>query len=183
VQIERHGREPDRDLLAAAGAVYSEAFDQPPYHEGLGSAEGFYDRVSKYAARAGFRLALCRSGPDVVGLALSVRALPGDWWRDRCAATLGPEGTARWLEPSIREVVHVAVSPQHQRRGAGRLLTEDALDDPDVASVLLSCHPEARPAQALYLACGFELLTTEFRTAPGQLGYWLMARKPLRRPG
>jgi ribosomal protein S18 acetylase RimI-like enzyme len=179
VRIERHGREPDRNLLAAAGAVYSEAFAQAPYHEGDGSAEGFYDRVGRYASRAGFRLALCRSGPDVVGLALSVRAFPGDWWRDHCAATLGPQGTTQWLEPSIREVVHVAVSPQHQRRSAGRLLTEDALDDRDVASVVLSCHPEARPAQSLYLACGFELLTTEFRTAPGQLGYWLMARRPV----
>lgn len=56
----------------------------------------------------------------------------------------------KWLEPAIRGVVHVAVAPQHQRRGAGRLLTEDALDDDTVTSVVLSCHPDAHAAQSLH---------------------------------
>lgn len=45
-------------------------------------------------------------------------------------------------------------------------------------AVVLSCHPGANPAQTLSLSCGFELLTDEFHTAPDQLGYWLMSRRP-----
>ena len=41
-----------------------------------------------------------------------------------------------------------------------------------------SCRPDARAAQQLYLSCGFEVLTVDFTTAPGQLPYWLMARRP-----
>lgn len=176
MEAERHHQPPTPHLLNAAGDVYKQAFDQPPYTEGQDSAEGFYDRVARYGPRSGFRLTLCRSGTSVVGLALSAQAYTGDWWRDRCAEALGREGSARWLQPVIREIVHVAVSPQFQRRGAGRLLTEDSLDDPGVTSVVLSCHPNAQAAQALYLSCGFQLLTDDFRTAPGQMGYWLMAR-------
>lgn len=126
-------------------------------------------------------MTLCRADDAVVGLALSVHSFPGDWWRDRCADVLGPAVAAHWLEPPIREVVNVAVSPAHQRRGAGRVLKDDALDDTEATSVVLSCHPDAGPAQSLYLSSGFDVLAEDFRTAPGQVGYLLMARRPLRR--
>jgi hypothetical protein len=41
---------------------------------------------------------------------------------------------------------------------------------------VLSCHPDAGPAQRLYLGQGWTLLTDVFRTAGGQPGSWLMAR-------
>lgn len=181
MHVERHDLPPAPELLELAGDVYTRAFDRPPYTEGPDSADGFYDRAARYAARPGFRLTLCRSEAGLVGLALSVHAYPGDWWRDRCAEALGPQRAAEWLAAPVREVVHVAVSPTSQRQGAGRLMTEDALDDPAVTSVVLSCHPEARPAQALYLSCGFHRLTEQFRTAPDQASSWLMARRPRQR--
>ncbi len=141
MRIERHEEPVASDDLIAAGAVYAAAFDQHPYAEGPDSADGFYERVARYGSRSGFRLSLCRSAGDVIGLALSVHAYPGDWWRDRCAEALGAERSAQWLEPVIREVVHVAVSPLYQRQGVGRLLTEDSLADPEAASVVLSCSP------------------------------------------
>ncbi len=168
------------ELLLAAGAVYGEAFSRPPYTEGPGGVTRFYERIARYASRPGCRLTICRADDAVVGLALSVHAYPGDWWRERCADALGAADAARWLEPPVREVVNVAVSPAHQRRGAGRILTDDALDDGEATSVVLSCHPDATPAQSLYLSRGFEVLSEDFRTAPGQLGYLLMARRPHR---
>lgn len=178
---ERYDLSVEPHLLLAAGAVYCGAFGQPPYTEGPDGVARFYERVARYTSRPGFRFTLCRADKAVVGLALSVHAFPGDWWRDRCADALGPADASRWLEPPIREVVNVAVSPAHQRQGVGRLLTDDALEDTEATSVVLSCHPDARPAQSLYLSRGFEVLAEDFRTAPGQVGYWLMARRPQRR--
>jgi ribosomal protein S18 acetylase RimI-like enzyme len=176
--VERHEQPPPPDVLDAAASVYERAFAQPPY-SGADTAGDFLDRVARYAERPGFRLALSRSDGDVAAVALSVHAHPGDWWRDRCAATLGPDSAAEWLEPVIRELVHVAVAPERQRRALGRSLTEDTLDDAEAAAVVLSCHPGAEAAKRLYLSCGFEVLATDFRTAPDALGYWLMARRPL----
>lgn len=87
---------------------------------------------------------------------------------------------AEWPAAPVREGVHVAVSPLSQRQGAGRLMPEDALDDPAVTSVVLSCHPEARPAHARYLV-RVHLLIEQFRTVPEQPGAWLTARRPRQR--
>ena len=56
------------------------------------------------------------------------------------------------------------------------MLTEDTLGDPDVASVVLNCHPNAPAARALYENCGFQTILNNFRAAPGQQGFLLMAR-------
>lgn len=182
MDVERQLAAPPPHMLEAAALVYGRAFAEAPYGEGPHQAGEFVDRVVRYADRPGFRLTLCREGALVIGLALSVHARAGDWWRDRVAEALGPEDAAQWLDPVVREVVHVAVDPTARRRGVGRLLTEDALDDGDVTAVVLSCHPDAQAAQRLYRACGFRTLSDDFRTAPGQLGYLLMARPPGRPP-
>lgn len=178
MDVERIAVAPPHHTLEAAATVYGRAFAEAPYGEGPRQAGEFVERVLRYAARPGFRLTLCRDGLAVIGIALSVHARAGDWWRDRVAESLGPELAAQWLEPVAREVVHVAVDPAARRHGVGRLLTEDALDDTEATSVVLSCHPDAGAAQLLYRACGFQTLSEDFRTAPGQLGYLLMARAP-----
>jgi ribosomal protein S18 acetylase RimI-like enzyme len=111
-------------------------------------------------------------------MSLSVQAREGDWWRDHAAASLSPDVVEQWLGGVVREVVHIAVVRDVQRRGLGRALVDDVLADPEVQAVVLSCRPDALPAQQLYLSCGFHVLTTDFTTAPGQLPYWLMARRP-----
>jgi hypothetical protein len=59
-------------------------------------------------------------------------------------------------------------------------LVDDALDDAAVTAVVLSCRPDVPAAHQLYVSSGFEILTTDFTTAPGQMPYWLMARRPRR---
>lgn len=182
VRMERHHQVPPADVVGATTSVYGRAFAEPPYFEGAEHEAALVERLQRYAERPGFRLTLCRSGEGedapVVGMALSVHARAGDWWRDRVAAALGPKAASAWLEHCIREVVHVAVDPGGRRQGVGRLLTEDALDDAEVANVVLSCHPDAAPAQALYRSCGFQTLSDDFRTGPEQPGFLLMARPP-----
>lgn len=169
---------PRPDEMAEARAVYAVAFGQAPYHENEQQATAFSERVLRYAAeRNGFRFITARDGEgQLTGLALAVLAEPGDWWRDRAAAALpGPEA-ARWLGDLCLEVVHVAVAPAVQRQGIGKRLHDALISGRPAPTGVLSCHPSAGPAQRLYLAQGWTLLTGAFRTASGQLGYWLMAR-------
>jgi GNAT superfamily N-acetyltransferase len=169
---------PEPGPLAEAAAVYAAAFGQAPYHEDEQQAAAFSERVLRYAReRGGFRFATAR-GDDghLAGLALAVLARPGDWWRDRAAAALTGQDARRWLGDLCLEVVHVAVRPAVQRQGAGTLVLDALISGAPAPTGVLSCHPDARPAQQLYRSQGWALLTESFRTAEGQPGYWLMAR-------
>lgn len=178
--MRRVERRPSKDEVAAATAVYAAAFREPPYCESADDVAALSERLETYAARGGFRLTLACVDERCVGMSLSVSAAEGDWWRDTAAVAVGPDA-ARWFGGRIREVVHLAVAPDVQRRGIGAALVADLLDDGDAHAVVLSCRPDAEAAQQLYLSAGFEVLTKDFRTAPGQLGYWLLARGPASR--
>jgi GNAT superfamily N-acetyltransferase len=170
---------PGPEELAEATAVYASAFGQPPYHEDAKQAPAFTERVLRYAReRDGFRFATARDEDGrLTGLALAVLARPGDWWRDQAAAALPDADAARWLGDLCLEVVHVAVEPAVQHRGIGTLVHDALISGRPAPTGVLSCHPDAIPAQRLYLRQGWTLLTKEFRTGgPDQLGYWLMAR-------
>jgi GNAT superfamily N-acetyltransferase len=164
--------------LAEAAAVYVAAFGQAPYLEHQQQGATFTERVVRYAdMRDGFRFATARGdGGRLGGLALAVLARPGDWWRDQAAAAVPDAVERRWLGDLCLEVVHVAVEPSLQRRGIGGLLHDALISGAPAPTGVLSCHPAAGPAQQLYLRRGWARLTDAFRTAPGQLGYWLMAR-------
>lgn len=169
---------PGPSELAEATALYATAFAQPPYHEDAEQAAAFTERVLRYAAqRDGFRFATAR-GDDgrLAGLALAVLARPGDWWRDKAAAALPDADAARWLGELCLEVVHLAVDPATARRGIGTRVLDALISGRPAPTGVLSVHPDARPARQLYLRQGWTLLTEQFRTAPDQLGYWLMAR-------
>jgi ribosomal protein S18 acetylase RimI-like enzyme len=157
-------------------AVYGAAFGQPPYAETAADAELLRERVTRYAGRNGFRLLTADQDGNVVAFALAVRAYPGDWWRDNVAKAIGPELAARWLPPGVLEVVHVAVDPAWQRRGLGRALLAGITQDPDpaVRAASLSCDRNAIPAQRLYLAEGWQLITSELTFGPGMEPRWLM---------
>jgi len=178
VQVSVAATAPGPAALAEAAAVYAAAFRQEPYHEDEQQAAAFTERVLRYAReRDGFRFATARADDGhLAGLALAVLARPGDWWRDRAAAALSDQGARRWLGDLCLEVVHVAVRPDVQRQGVGTLLHDGLISGAPAPTGVLSCHPDARPAQRLYLGRGWILLTETFRTAEGQLGYWLMAR-------
>jgi ribosomal protein S18 acetylase RimI-like enzyme len=170
---------PDPGELAEATAVYAAAFSEPPYREHEQQAAAFAERVRRYAGeRDGFRFVTSRDEDGrLTGLALAVLARPGDWWRDRAAAALTDDDVRRWLGDLSLEVVHVAVQPALQHRGIGRRLHGALISGRPAPTGVLSCHPDAEPAQRLYLSQDWTLLTEQFRTGgPDQLGYWLMAR-------
>lgn len=167
---------PPTDVVDGCVEVYAAAFGQAPYFETAEQAQGLRDRLTEYQARDGLLVPVVENEQGrVEAVTLAVLAHPGDWWRDRAAATLGQEATSRWLGERCLEVVHVAVRPEAQRRGYGRTMLRMLRERTDAATGILSCHPQATGAQQLYLADGWHVVAREFRTRPDQLGYWLMA--------
>lgn len=169
-------RPPGSALLAEAAAVYAAAFAQPPYYEGPQEVEGFRERVARYAReRSGFRLVTVRDDDgrlDAVGLA--VLAHPGDWWRDRIAAVLDGDDVQRWIGDRCLEIVHLAVHPEVQRRGRGRLVHDLLIAGSPAPVAVLSCHPAATPARDLYLNRGWRVLSDALPA--GEATFLVLAR-------
>jgi GNAT superfamily N-acetyltransferase len=179
VEVNLTTRVPATGTLQEAVAVYQAAFAQPPYSEKAGMAQQFAERVRRYAReREGFRFVTARNDDgQMTAIALAVLARPGDWWRDTVASAISPSLSGRWLGELCQEVVHLAVVPGAQGHGIGRLVHDVLIAGRPARAAVLSVHPEAQPAQRLYQSRGWVILTKGFRTQPGQLAYWVMARQ------
>jgi ribosomal protein S18 acetylase RimI-like enzyme len=174
VDIALYTAPPPPQVTDGCVAVYAAAFGQPPYAEPTADAELLRERIERYCGRDGIQFPVATDPHDrVVGLALAVRAYPGDWWRDKVADAIGPDLSARWLPPGVLEVVHVAVDPSRHRRGIGRLLPTGLTGESGPAAVL-SCDPAGLPAQRLYLSQGWEIISAELSYLPGMPPRWLM---------
>jgi GNAT superfamily N-acetyltransferase len=170
---------PTTGALQEAQAVYQAAFAQPPYSEKAEMAREFAERVQRYAReREGFRLVTARKDDgQMIAIALAVLARPGDWWRDKVASAIPPSLADRWLGELCQEVVHLAVVPDAQGHGVGRLVHDVLIAGRSAPTAVLSVHPEAEPARRLYQSRGWTTLTKQFRTQPAQLAYWVMGRQ------
>jgi len=170
---------PPAGVLDEARTVYQAAFARPPYFETTEMAAAFAERVERYAReRDGFRLVTARDdGGTMIALGLAVLARPGDWWRDKAAGALEEAPAARWLGELCLEVVHLAVTPARQGRGAGRLVHDVLIAGRPAPTAVLGVHPAAGPAQRLYNSRGWTILTRDFRTQPEQAPSWVMGRQ------
>jgi GNAT superfamily N-acetyltransferase len=169
---------PESGTLRDAVGVYHAAFGQPPYGETAEMAEEFAERVRRYAReREGFRLVTARAGDGrMIGIGLAVLARPGCWWRDKVAGAIPQPLADRWLGELCQEIVHLAVIPDAQGRGVGRLVHDVLIAGRPAPTGVLSVHPEAEPAQRLYQDRGWTVLTSDFRTQPEQPPSWVMGR-------
>jgi ribosomal protein S18 acetylase RimI-like enzyme len=178
VTVETYSDLPDVATLDDCADAYLRAFAEPPFSEGHRDAAELRERITAYSTRDGFRVVLSyRDDRSPVAFGLSVTARAGDWWRDRVADFVGSELTNTWLADPITEVVHLAVVPEARRKGLGRSVLAALVDDRGNDVAVLSCHPEGSAAQRLYSSQGWQLLASDFRTRPGQLGYLLMAKR------
>jgi GNAT superfamily N-acetyltransferase len=179
VQIHLMTSSPDARVLREAVAVYHAAFAQPPYGETAEMAEEFAERVQRYAReREGFRLVTAADDDgQMIAVALAVLARPGCWWRDKVAGAVSPPLAVSWLGELCQEVVHLAVVPGAQGQGVGRLVHDVLIAGRPAPAAVLSVHPEAEPAQRLYLGRGWTILTRQFRTQPAQPWAWIMGRQ------
>ena len=141
--------EPPAAALETARTVYAAAFGRPPYNEGKQQADDFVARVLRYAAdRDGVRLVLA----DGAAIGLAVLARPGDWWRDRAAEAARSPG---WIGDLCLEVVHLAVHPDRQGQGLGKLAHDILIAGSPAPTALLTCDPRAEPARALSRSRGW----------------------------
>jgi ribosomal protein S18 acetylase RimI-like enzyme len=116
--------------------------------------------LPRHAARDGFRFLAAFADGRLAGFVYGYRGGPGQWWHDRVAAALGPEGAERWLAPGHLEFTELHVRPEFRRRGIGASLHDALLDGVDAPTAVLSTQTDNEPAIALYAGRGWQVIVS-----------------------
>jgi ribosomal protein S18 acetylase RimI-like enzyme len=114
--------------------------------------------LPRHVARDGFRFLGAFSERRLVGFVYGYRGLPGQWWHDRVATALGPDGEQRWLAPGHFEFTELHVRTEFRRRGVGGSLHDALLEGIDAPTAVLSTQTDNEPAIALYAARGWHVI-------------------------
>jgi len=114
--------------------------------------------LPRHVTRDGFRFLGAFADDRVVGFVYGYRGAGGQWWHDRVAAALGPDGTERWLPPGHFEFTELHVRPEYRRRGIGGSLHDALLEGLEAPTTVLSTQTDNEPAIALYLGRGWQVI-------------------------
>ena len=114
--------------------------------------------LPRHVDRDGFRFLGAFAERRLVGFVYGYRGGPGQWWHDRVAAALGPDGAERWLAPRHFEFTELHVREEFRRRGIGGSLHDAVLDGIDAPTAVLSTQTDNEPAIALYRARGWQVI-------------------------
>ncbi len=114
--------------------------------------------LPRHGTRDGFRFLGAFADDRVVGFVYGYRGASGQWWHDRVAAALGPDGTERWLPPGHFEFTELHVRPEYRRRGIGGSLHDALLEGLEAPTTVLSTQTDNEPAIALYLGRGWQVI-------------------------
>jgi ribosomal protein S18 acetylase RimI-like enzyme len=133
--------------------------------------------LPRHAGRTGFRfLAAHDAEGRLAGFTYGYHGGPGEWWHDHVARALGPDGTARWLEPGHFELVELGVRPDLRRRGLGLRLHDELLARLDAPTAVLSTEQDNQPALALYRSCGWQVIVDELDFGSGYPPFVVMGK-------
>lgn len=170
----------DRDLVDAwfgpVVSVYADAFTPPPYHRSRAQVSGFAATVSRHAHRPGwYGFAALDSGDDMVGFTYGYTTKPGQWWHDQVRRALGPSAD-RWLDDSF-EYVELAVRPQWQGRGLGRLLHDRLMAAHAHPRSVLTTLDAPTAGLGLYRSSGWQVIAEGFRFERTTIDYLIMGRE------
>jgi ribosomal protein S18 acetylase RimI-like enzyme len=112
----------------------------------------------RHSARAGFRVALARTGGRVVGFGYGYTGERGQWWTDTAATVLPPQVDSEWLGGHF-EVVSIGVAESARGASVGRrLLTALTHDLSHHRWVLMTSADPEDPARRLYRSCGWAVI-------------------------
>jgi ribosomal protein S18 acetylase RimI-like enzyme len=114
--------------------------------------------LPRHVARDGFRFLGAFAERRLLGFVYGYRGGPGQWWHDRVATALGPEGEQRWLARGHLEFTELHVRPEFRRRGIGGSLHDALLEDVDAPTAVLSTQTDNEPAIALYAGRGWQVI-------------------------
>jgi ribosomal protein S18 acetylase RimI-like enzyme len=114
--------------------------------------------LPRHVVREGFRFLGAFAGGRLVGFVYGYRGGAGQWWHDRVATALGPNGTERWLAPGHFEFTELHVRSELHRRGIGGRLHDALIDDVDAPTAVLSTQTDNEPAIALYAGRGWQVI-------------------------
>lgn len=134
---------PDPATLAAAAAVHAAAFADLPYRDRPPDTSWFARGVQRYAAGGReLRLVTVRDHGGVLqGVGLAVISTPESCWQQQLATQLPAELRAQWLGPRVLRIDEIAVHPDAQRRGLGRIVLDSLVAGSPAPTGLLACHP------------------------------------------
>jgi ribosomal protein S18 acetylase RimI-like enzyme len=124
--------------------------------------------LPRHTSRNGFRFFGAFDAERLLGFVYGYRGEGGQWWHDRVASALGPEGSARWLAPGHFEFTELHVRPEHRRRGIGGTLHDAVLSDVDAPTAVLSTQTDNVPAIALYEHRGWETIVPHLDFGSGR---------------
>ena len=137
--------------------VYDRAWTGTLFHPGAANVPTLGDRLVQQAGNPDFRLCVAVEGADAVGFAYGYSSVPGGWWRQSVAASLGGHAWNRWLDDCF-EFAELAVVPEFQSQGIGGRLHDTLLAGLQQSTSLLSTQKANLSALSFYKARGWIVL-------------------------
>jgi ribosomal protein S18 acetylase RimI-like enzyme len=164
-----------RDDLTPIVAAWADAFAEPP--SGPRPARELRDQLVRHAAMPGFTgcAATERGTTRVLGMTYGFSNLPGQWWRDRVAAALGPARTRELLDDSLC-LMELGVIRAARRRGVAEALVDALLAGGGHPQALLSTQSDNRSALAFYRATGWQVVAPRMSFGAGFAPYDILWR-------
>jgi GNAT superfamily N-acetyltransferase len=156
LRITTHGaseleelREP---LLGIYAEVYADELDDP-----FSGLPRYWERVTAYATRAGFRIVMAHLGSEIAGYALGY-TLPetSRWWRgllDEVDPALVTETGSRTVA-----IAEIMVREPWRRQGIGRVLHDALLSNRAEERATLLVELDNAPARSAYSSWGWQRL-------------------------
>lgn len=120
------------------------------------------------------RVGVEQRSDSVVGMGFGARALPGLWWRDRVADTIGH------AHPALKDawvLGELAVRPSWRGQGVGSALHDALLRAQPCPRVLLTTQVGNHDAQRFYRHRGWRVLHRGFAFVEGSTPFMVMSRE------